>query len=388
MPIYLHKLSLSHFRNYEALRLDLAGTPVVVLTGENGSGKTNVLEAISLLTPGRGLRGGDLLDMKNRQSLPRDVWAVSAEVETAAGMVKIGTGLARNEHDLNEKRRVVRINGRDARNQNELANILSAVWLTPQMDRLFSEGASGRRKFFDRLVYALEPDHAARLNRYDKNLRERMKLLQAETRADEAWLDSLELQIAGDAVAIAASRAALLERMAAAAQALEARESLFPSPRLSLSGWAENQIVLRKALEVEDEMRLRFHKSRDADRLSGRSHEGAHRSDLIAFYGAKDMPASQCSTGEQKALLVAVTLAHARLMQAETGHMPLLLLDEVCAHLDDARRAQLFGFFQDMKGQVFLTGTEAAAFAGLGPQTLFLEAAQGRVFPQRKLQAV
>ena len=173
MPLLLQKLNLTHFRGYETLRLDLAGARMAVLTGANGAGKTNILEAVSLLIPGKGLRGADLLEIKNRNAGAEDLWAVSAEVETASGLsVRLGTGL-----DRNYKRRVVRIQGKEAKAQNELSSFMSCVWLTPQMDRLFLEGASSRRKFFDRLVYAFEPGHVTRLNHYDTNLRERLKLL-------------------------------------------------------------------------------------------------------------------------------------------------------------------------------------------------------------------
>lgn len=393
MPFCLHKITVTHFRNYDALRVDLGGAPAVVLTGANGSGKTNILEAVSLLSPGKGLRGADLLDMKNRGAGAADMWAVTAEVETHRGeIIRVGTGLARKSTDEAtpaDKRRVVRIDGRDAKTQNDLADISPCVWLTPQMDRLFIDGASARRKFFDKLVYAYEPSHAAALNRYDKNLRERLKLLQLDRGADPAWLDSLETQIAGDAVAIAAARTGLLGRMASSVANLAARESLFPAPALSLSGWAEQEIAHKSALAVEDELRARFAKSRAADAAAGRSHEGAHRTDLQVFYAGRDMmPAAQCSTGEQKALLVSLILAHTQLMRAERGFAPLLLLDEVCAHLDDARRAQLFSFLTEARGQVFLTGTDESIFTGLPKDALFLRADNGRVIPRRKLEAI
>lgn len=357
MSFFLHKITISHFRNHAALRLDLTGAPAVVIAGPNGSGKTNILEAISLLAPGRGLRGADLLDMKNRASGPEDVWSVMAEIETPVARVRLGTGL-----DRSAKRRLVRIDGKDAKTQAELSSLLSIVWLTPQMDRIFQEGASGRRKFFDRLVFAFEPAHAARLARYDRNLRERLKLLMLEKPADEIWLGSLETQLAGDAVAIAASRLSLLEKLSCAVAEMES-QSLFPAPRLSLSGWSEEETGRRPALDVEEELKERFRRSRGADRAAGKSHEGAHRTDLVAFHKAKDMPAAQSSTGEQKALLVSIVLAHARLMRAARGHAPLLLLDEALAHLDPARRDQLFSFLQETGSQVFLTGTDAGDFA-------------------------
>ncbi len=395
MPVCLHKINITQFRNYAALRLDMKGAPIVVLSGENGTGKTNILEAVSLLSPGKGLRSADLLDMKSKQAGPEDAWGIAAELEKHDGeRVKLGTGLVRKETEgagrgesqvafrdeqKIEKRRAVRIDGRDAKGHNELLDYLSIVWLTPQMDRLFLEGASSRRKFFDRLVYAYEPDHASRLNRYDKNLRERMKLLTQDRPADPVWLDSLETQLSAEAVAIAASRAGLLGKLEAGASQLEKRQSLFPSPVMMIEGWAEKEIGNRPALEIEETLKKRFRASRDADRFSGKSHEGVHRSDLAVFFKSKDMPAAQCSTGEQKALLVSILLSHAHLMRAEKGHTPILLLDEVCAHLDDARRGQLFAFLREMQGQVFLTGTDESIFAPLQGHALMLRTGNGTV---------
>jgi len=380
VPLLLHKLNLTQFRGYDALRLDLAGAPVVVLTGDNGAGKTNVLEAISLLIPGRGLRGADLLEMKNRTAGPEDLWAVAAEVETASGlMVRLGTGL-----DRDAKRRLVRIDGKDAKGHNDLTKYVACVWLTPQMDRLFLEGASMRRKFFDRLVYAYEPEHVTRLNTYDKNLRERMKLLQEDRAPDPRWLDTLEAQLAAEAVSIAASRLHLLERLLHYAQKLAATQSLFPSPAVTISGWVENEIGKRPALEIEDELKKKFKATRMIDAAAGKSLEGIHRSDFLVSYAAKNMPADQCSTGEQKGLLVALVLAHALMMQGEKGFVPLLLLDEVAAHLDDARRDELFRCLSGFAGQVFLTGTDPAIFTALEGRARFFRVEHAHVTPVKK----
>jgi DNA replication and repair protein RecF len=368
-------MNLTHFRGYDALRLDLKGAPLVVLTGPNGAGKTNILEAISLLTPGKGLRSADLLELKSRSAGPEDLWAVSAEVETANGLhVRLGTGL-----DRDFKRRLIRINGRDAKSQNELAGFISAVWLTPQMDRLFSEGASHRRKFFDRLAFAFDPEHAVRLNRYDKNLRERLKVLQQDFGGDPVWLSNLEAQLAGDAVSIAATRRELLDRLARYTARLYAGKTAFPIPDISVAGWAENETGKRPALEIEDELKMRFQSSRRQDALAGKSHEGIHRSDFAALHAGRAMPAAQCSTGEQKGLLVSIILSHALMMQGEMGFVPLLLLDEVAAHLDDARRDELFSYLLTLSGQVFVTGTDPAIFGQLKPKALFCAVESGRV---------
>jgi DNA replication and repair protein RecF len=363
---------------------------MVVLTGPNGAGKTNILEAVSLLVPGKGLRSADILDMKNRNAGAEDLWAVSAEVETASGLtVRIGTGL-----DRDIKRRVVRINGRDAKSQNELSGFISAVWLTPQMDRLFLEGPSARRKFLDRLVFAYAPDHVTRLNRYDKAMRERLKLLLLDKPADPAWLQSLETQMAADAVSIAAARMVLLQHLQ---QYTGSNASLFPQPRLEMDGWMEKELDTRPAVDVEDIFRRKLFETRGADRAAGRTHEGIHRSDLCVTYANKNMPekygsgglpAAQCSTGEQKALLVSIILAHALMMRAEKGFIPLILLDEVAAHLDAARRQQLFERLYALDGQIWLTGTDEAIFAELRDTAHFFRVSSGHVAPAPALREV
>ncbi|HYD19274.1 MAG TPA: DNA replication/repair protein RecF [Patescibacteria group bacterium] len=384
MPLLLQKLNLTHFRSYDALRLDFAAARMAVFTGPNGAGKTNILEAISLLIPGRGLRGADLLEMKSRTAGPEDLWAVSAEVETASGeQLRIGTGL-----DRDYKRRVVRIGGKDAKAQNELTAHVSCVWLTPQMDRLFLEGASARRKFFDRLVYAFEPAHVTRLNHYDATLRERMKILVEHRHSDPRWLDALETQLAADAVSIAASRLNLLSRLAHYVAQLGEGRSVFPLPYISLSGWTETEIQQRPALAVEDALKERFRQSRGLDAHSGKSHEGIHRSDFLVRYGVKDMPADQCSTGEQKGLLTAIVLAHALMMQGEKGFVPLLLLDEVAAHLDDARRDELFAILSALNGQVFLTGTDPGIFSALKNMARFFAVEGAGATPRAMLDVV
>jgi DNA replication and repair protein RecF len=372
----LHKLNLSHFRNYETLRLDAGGARMVVLTGDNGAGKTNLLEAISLLTAGKGLRHADIRDIGSRADATAP-WAVSAEVETPDGdKLRIGTGI-----DLQKNRRIVRIDGRDAKSQAALAEAVAAVWLTPQMDGLFIEGAAGRRKFLDRLVFAFDPAHAARLSRYEKHLRERLKLLQQDRPADPRWLDALETQAAAEAVAIAAARVDLARHLQSHALRIRDRQSLFPMPVLHLAGAAEQAIENTPAVELEDALRNGLRADRGIDAAAGRTRAGVHRTDLEVFYGAKDMPAAQCSTGEQKALLVAIVLAHAQMMQAEKGFVPLVLLDEVAAHLDSARRAQLFSILSALDGQVWLTGTDTAVFAALRGRALFHAVDNGQVSP-------
>ncbi|MFH1158783.1 MAG: DNA replication/repair protein RecF [Pseudomonadota bacterium] len=377
MSLSLHKINISQFRNYEAARLDLTGTErhpsgIVVLTGSNGAGKTNILEAVSLLVPGKGLRGAEAKDMKNRAAGPEDLWAVSAEVETAQGLtVRIGTGL-----DREAGRRIVRINGKDVRRQSDLSGFVSAVWLTPQMDRLFLEGSPSRRRFLDRLVFAYEPDHVTRINRYDKTMRERMKLIQLDKPADPRWLSGLETQMSAAAVSAAASRIALLRRLQQHADALDAH---FPRPRLEAEGWVENELAARPAVDVEEELKNRLAAARMADRASGRTGEGIHRSDLRVTYAEKNIPAALASTGEQKALLVSIILAHALMMQVEKGFVPIILLDEVAAHLDETRRRQLFSRLRSLKGQIWLTGTDETIFSPLLDTAKHFRVDQGHI---------
>lgn len=363
MTLLLKKISLTCFRSYETLRIDTGSARAVVLAGPNGAGKTNVLEALSLLAPGRGLRGADLGDMRNRAQ-PDALWAVAAELQSAEGHdIRIGTGLDYKTEGA--ARRIVRINGKDAKSQSSLSQHVAAVWLTPQMDRIFLEGATARRKFLDRLVFAHAPAHLAHLNRYEKNMRQRLKLLTAEKPADPLWLDALEQQMAADAVSVAAARQNLLAHLAHHVGALAARQQLFPAPALRLDGKIDADLQHKPAIDVEDEWRAVWKRARAIDAASARTTQGAHRSDFCVAYAAKDMPADQCSTDEQKSLLISIILAHALMMQAERGFVPLLLLDEVAAHLDDARRAQLFAQLRDLDAQVWLTGTDAAIFAPL-----------------------
>lgn len=357
---------------------------MIVLTGENGAGKTNILEAVSLLAPGRGLRGAALDDILDRKAETFDTWAIAAEIETAEGdRVKIGTGLAAGKKDPEGKRRVVRIDGKDARAQSDLARLVSVVWLTPQMDRIFLEGGTVRRKFLDRLVFAFDPAHATHLNRYEKNLRERMRLLQGDDRLtrggpDPRWLAELETQLAADGVAIAAARRDLLDRL----QHHVVTDSSFPAPRFELNGWLDSQMTTRAAVEIEEELKQRLQKSRAVDSVSGKSQEGPHRSDFNVIYAAKNMPAAQCSTGEQKGLLVSTVLSHAAMMKAEKGFVPILLLDEVAAHLDDTRRAELFDYLASFDAQVWLTGTESAVFSGLENRAVFYRVSDNRLTEQ------
>lgn len=363
------RLTLTRFRCYDSARV-VADRRPVVLTGPNGAGKTNLLEAISFLAPGRGLRRARLSEVDRIGSSPGFTrssgpdpaggWAVAATLETPVGPVEIGTG----RDPAGGERRVVRIDGHPVRGQTALAEHVALVWLTPQMDRLFTESGSGRRRFLDRLVFGFDPAHAGRLNRFEHALRERARLLR-DGRGDDAWLSGLEDVMATTGIAVAAARREVVARLrVACAQAV----GPFPRADLTVAGAVEALLEGQPALVAEDGLRARLRDSRRLDAESGGAAVGPHRSDLIVrFQGPDgDMPADRCSTGEQKALLIAIILANARLMAAERLGPPLMLLDEVAAHLDEDRRRALFGEILALGGQAWLTGTDAAVFAGLG----------------------
>lgn len=350
----LTRLALTDFRNHRAACLD-PGPAFNVLTGENGAGKTNILEAVSLLVPGRGLRGAALAEI-GRSEGPGP-FAVAARL----GDVDLGTGTLASAPD----RRVVRINGASAP-ANALSEWLSIVWLTPAMDRLFVEGASERRRFLDRLVLALEPAHARHVARYEAAMRQRNRLLSEERPADPDWLAALEAQMAEHGSAIAQARAALVEALSG--RIVAAGQGPFARAALTLDGWRESG-----SFQIE----LAQGRSRDA--AAGRTLSGPHRSDLSVMHLAKGQAAARCSTGEQKALLLGMVLAHADLVAEQAGYRPILLLDEVAAHLDPVRRAALFEGLAAGGGQVWMTGTEPGLFAGLGEGASWFHVEDGRV---------
>jgi DNA replication and repair protein RecF len=373
------RLVLTDFRNYREARLTL-GTEPVVLTGPNGAGKTNLLEAISLLAPGRGLRGAKLTEIDRRRdaddlSSPRltGSWAVAAVVTTHRGAVRIGTGLE-GGHTAGE-RRVVRIDGEPVRSQAALGEQLAVVWLTPAMDRLFIEGAGGRRRFLDHLVLALDPAHAARVAAYEQALRERSRLLR-EGVADAGWLAALEEVIAEQGVAVAAGRREAVQRLD---RICAEAEGPFPRARLQLFGAVEEWLDAMPALATESKLASALAANRQDDSLTGGALVGPHRSDLRASLAEKGVAAELASTGEQKALLISILLAHARLQRTVRGEPPLLLLDEIAAHLDASRRAALFRELLALDSQVWLTGTDEALFAPLRREAQFLSVRDGHV---------
>lgn len=369
------RLSLTNFRSYASLKLECDIRPAV-FTGPNGAGKTNLLEAISFLLPGRGLRRARLSDVTRSDSgdvLPGGMrWAIAATLDTATGPTEIGTGFEATGEGEDSGRRISRMNGAAARSQSALGDVFAAVWLVPEMDRLFMEGASARRRFLDRLVAAFDPAHTTRLTEYEQAMRERTRLLRDDKSgfraADSGWLSALEERMAESGVALAAARRLFVQRLAAAC---ELGIGPFPAAAISLVGDAEEWLENRPALEAEDLFRDALASCRAADREAGRALTGPHRSDIDVVHIQKKRPAAGCSTGEQKALLISIVLAHARLVSLDRAAAPLLLMDEIVAHLDSARRAALFDEICAVGAQAWMTGTDRELFEAFGDRAQF-----------------
>ena len=356
------RLSLTNFRSYAAGELITTGAPVV-LAGPNGAGKTNILDAISLLSPGRGLRGARLGEhVRKGPAIQNDaLWAVAATVARGKTAYEIGTGLTLGPNG--GERRHVRMNGVEARGSADLADIVQMIWLTPAMDRLFTESAGGRRRFLDRLVLGFEPSHARTATRYETAMRERARLLKFGPR-DPAWLDGLENEMSQAGIEMSASRAATVERLN---RALAEREKagVFPAASLSLTGGDFTDAGALQGALAQSRMR---------DAEAGRTLVGPHVSDLAARHTLKRADARDCSTGEQKALLISIMLAEAReLARARNGMAPLLLLDEIAAHLDAVRRAALFEEISALAAQAWMTGTDLTLFKGARAQIFLVE---------------
>ena len=356
----IHRLTLSHFRNYRAASLATRGD-MVALVGPNGAGKTNCIEAISFLSPGRGLRRATLEDVADIQG--DGSWAVSAEVEGALGLATLGTGIDAPMADSTVSRRC-RIDREAVTSAAAFGDHLRMVWLTPAMDGLFLGPVSERRRFFDRLVLAIDSDHSARVSALDRSLRSRNRLLEVRN-YDDHWCDAIERETAELAVAVAAMRGQTAAKLDAMLRS-RALTSTFPSAHIALDGWMENAALSEPATAVEDRYREILKENRARDSIAGRTLDGPHLTDLQVIYAPKNMPARDASTGEQKALLIGLVLAHAGLVAEMTGITPLLLLDEVVAHLDPARRAALFDELSRLGAQVWMTGADPAAFVDLG----------------------
>ncbi|RWP36782.1 DNA replication/repair protein RecF [Mesorhizobium sp.] len=371
---HISKLSLTNFRSYTTLSIDLDPGPVV-FSGDNGAGKTNLLEAISLLTPGRGLRRAPYADVAREGG--DGGFAIHARLDGPDGPVEIGTGIAGGA--AAEGGRRVRINGAAARSAEDMLEWLRVVWLTPAMDALFTGPAADRRRFLDRQVLAIDSGHGQRALDYEKAMRGRNRLL-AEGSRDGAWFDAIETQMAETGVAIAAARAELVRLLTAMIERLPS-SGPFPQADIGLSGALESEVTTSAAVDVEERFRRALAEARDRDRAAGRTLDGPHRSDLVVRHRPKAMPAELCSTGEQKALLVGMVLSHARLTGEMSGMTPILLLDEIAAHLDAGRRAALFSILEELNCQAFMTGTDAALFSSLSGRAQFLTVDHGTVGP-------
>ncbi len=347
MP-YLEKIKLTGFRNYDFA--ESAFAPVInIITGRNGAGKTSLLEAISLLTPGKGMRGANLADIAKNNS---GSWSVFAE----AGGYKIGTGL-----ESGSNKRTVKIDGEIQKGVNALASYVSCIWLTPQMDGVFLADSGERRRFFDRIIYNFDPEHASRVAVYENATRERLKLLK-DGMQDNHWLTALEKRMVEYGIAIAAAR---VEVIGFLQDAINARPSLFPKADIEVKGKYEALIKSRPALEVENYFLEDLNSSRYLDGNQGRTNFGVHRTDFAVTNTEKNIAAEHSSTGEQKALLLSIILALANMLKIRKNRAPILLLDEVVAHLDEGRRAELFAEVGATRSQTFITGTENALFEGL-----------------------
>ncbi len=371
-PHAITALTLENFRNYASLSLHVSPHPVV-LTGYNGAGKTNILEAISLLSPGRGMRSAKLRDMDSAMGHGAP-WFVAAEVTTKGNPIKIGMG--RDAEAASEKR-ILKIDGEKITRHGMLAEYACVQWLTPAMDQVFMEGGSARRKLLDRITYGFEPEHANRVTQYEAAMRERNRLLTERGRADPYWLSVLEQQMAEHAVAITLARLDIIHRLS---DHLAEPIAGFPRAQVALHGALETWLGEGiSALDAEAKLAARLAELRGIDGAAGRATEGSHRSHFHVIHNEKGLTVERCSTGEQKAVLLSLILAAARARIAWCGVGPILLLDEVVAHLDVDKRGQLFDLVRGSRIQAWMTGTDAADFQGLGADCTHLEITGGTV---------
>jgi DNA replication and repair protein RecF len=371
----IRRLTLTNFRSYQAAQVEVGHGPVV-LVGPNGAGKTNLIEAISFLAPGRGLRRATLEDVAFSEG--DGSWAVAAEVEGTLGLAALGTGIEGPAREDGVPSRKCRIDREPVSSASAFADHLRVIWLVPAMDGLFNGPASDRRRFVDRLVLAVDAQHAGRVAALDRALRSRNRLLE-DTRPDEHWLDAIEHETAELAVAVAALRAETVARLQATLRARTATRSPFPMAEIALEGWMERLVLLHPAVEVEDRYRAVLRDNRARDAAAGRTLDGPHLTDLAVRHAGKDIAAADASTGEQKALLIGLVLAHAGLLTEMTGFAPVLLLDEVIAHLDRARRDGLHAELERLGAQAWMTGADSVAFAGVTAMADMLEVTPGQV---------
>jgi len=369
----VHRLTLTNFRNYRAATLEADLRPIV-LYGPNGAGKTNLIEAISFLAPGRGLRRATLEEVAFHEG--DGSWAVAAEVEGALGLATLGTGIERAPEDGAPVQRKCRIDRESVASAAAFADHLRVVWLVPAMDSLFVGAPSERRRFLDRLALAVDAEHSSRVNALERALRSRNRLLE-EARPDPHWLDAVEHETAELAVAVAGLRAEALHRLDSVLASRQGSD--FPPVEIALDGWMEKLLPAHPAIEIEERYRTVLRDNRGRDAAAGRTLDGPHLTDLLVVYRQKGIAAADASTGEQKALLIGLVLAHARLITEMTGSAPVLLLDEVVAHLDPTRRAALHGELAALGAQVWMTGADPALFAEIKDDAAMIKVNAGRL---------
>lgn len=369
------RLTLSDFRNYESLRIEAEFVPIII-TGENGSGKTNILEAISFLTPGRGLRSARLADIKRIGSSEQTGWSVAADILKNEEEYLIGTGVQKQISEQGEEdefrsyeRRVIKINQQKIAQQSELGKYISAIWITPQMDRLFQGGPQPRRSFLDRLVYAFDLEHAKRTANFEHLYRQWFQLLKQGCK-DVNWLSSIEREMAALGVAIAAARRELVARLNTFI--LHEPDDVFPDVRLEINGKIEKMLDDKSALNVEDFYVENLARQR-INVIYNNSVDGVNHSDFKVYFKKKNMPADLCSTGEQKALLISIILAQTKCQILDKGFAPVLLLDEVATHLDDKKRDALLEKIKALNLQAWITSTESQNFKILRDKAQFFE---------------
>jgi DNA replication and repair protein RecF len=377
---FIRRLTLTNFRSYHAAQISLDRAGPVVLTGVNGAGKTNLIEAVSMLAPGRGLRRATTDELAFSEG--DGSWAVSAEIEGMLGLATLGTGIEAPAGEDTTSSRKCRVDRENVGSATAFADHLRVVWLAPAMDPLFNGPAAERRRFLDRLVLAVDAQHSARVNALERSLRSRNRLLE-DPRSDPHWLDAIERETAEVAVAVAAARAETVARLASALHAARDQSPAFAMPEIALDGWMEKMLPNHSALEIEDRYRDLLKQNRAQDAAAGRTLDGPHRSDLKVTHAAKGIPAADCSTGEQKALLIRLVLAHSDLIKDMTGYAPLMLLDEVVAHLDPMRRGALYDALAALGAQVWMTGADPAAFGDILDRAQVFEVRGGTVEPRR-----
>jgi DNA replication and repair protein RecF len=376
----IRRLTLSNFRSYHAAQIELGQAGPVVLTGANGAGKTNLIEAISMLAPGRGLRRATMEELAFSEG--DGAWAVSAEIEGMLGLATLGTGIDPPAGEDSAPSRICRIDREAVSSAAAFADHLRVVWLVPAMDPLFNGPASERRRFLDRLVLAVDAQHSSRVAALERSLRSRNRLLE-DAVSDSHWLDAVEHETAEVAVAVAAARAETVGRLAGALAGGRDQAPEFPLAEIALDGWIEKLLPYHSAIEIEDRYRALLKDNRARDAAAGRTLDGPHLSDLSVSHAGKGIPASEASTGEQKALLIRLVLAHAGLIKDMTGFAPLLLLDEIIAHLDPMRRAALYDALANLGAQVWMTGADPAAFGDIVGRAQVFEVRGGAVEPRR-----